>query len=121
MTTNKQSFEEFKIQPGDKLLTTKEYKERYKISYATQCRQRKDGTGPPFISHNGKILYLESAVITHFNSMIVKSSAELDQEKRVKRYAHLPAAREKARSKLRELSNPHHQQSESLLNSAIAE
>ncbi len=86
----------FKLQPGELFLTTVEYEARYKISRPTQCRHRKDGCGPPFVVHNGKVLYPESGILAWLSLRLVNSTAELSLEKRGNRYAHLPASREKA-------------------------
>jgi hypothetical protein len=86
----------FRLQPGEVFLTTLEHEERYKVSRATQCRHRKEGSGPPFVVYNGKILYPESGIIAWMNERLMNSTAKLSPEARGGRYAHLPAAREKA-------------------------
>ncbi|MBX9769912.1 MAG: hypothetical protein K2X29_00990 [Candidatus Obscuribacterales bacterium] len=85
-----------KLQSGDHYLTTQDYEDRYKIPRPSQCRHRKDGSGPPFVVHNGKILYPESGILDWMNKHLLNSTAELPAQERAIRYAHLSATREKA-------------------------
>ena len=100
----------FTVQPGEVFLTTAEYEARYSVSKATQCRQRKDGTGPPFVVQGGKILYPESAILSHFNFKLVRSTAEVDPNRYGGRYEHLASAREKALESKRRKVNESAQQ-----------
>jgi len=88
----------FRITSGEIFLTTLEYEEQYKVSRSTQCRNRKNGSGPPFVVHNDRILYPESGILAWLNARLVNSTAELSSSKKAGRYAHLAAAREKARA-----------------------
>jgi len=97
--TKKQFVQETTLQSGEIFLTTREFRNRFKIPEGTQCRNRANGDSPPFILHGGKILYPLQATLEWFAQKVVRSSAELAPDRWGHRYDHLPEARLKVESR----------------------
>ena len=81
---------------NETFIPPKEYSLRFGRSISSQCRDRRDGLGPPFIVHGNQVLYPLSLAMEYWSSKLVQSSAEVPIDVRGNRYKHLPAARAKA-------------------------